>query len=216
MGVTKGKSGTLINMLCEFKQLFDTAAPLTEALSDLVAAHPERYGNTTLRGLCDEMRGWKKKEDRLRYPHDSFVGRPKQRMSPAEARRLPVRGEARQLRLDDLDVTAVGVVPHPPGIPMWPPGEAYDTDIVEYLKTLEAFDKAFPGFRSFQPHARDLFDVVASDTDTGTPLPRVAERPAGFQGRERRRAGDDALSRLGVLQRFQRGLRHRRGRLTRS
>ncbi|MFD7660680.1 Orn/Lys/Arg decarboxylase N-terminal domain-containing protein, partial [Actinosynnema sp. NPDC059797] len=48
MGITKGKWGTLLDALTDFKQLHDDGAPLGEVLPDLVKAHPERYRGLTL------------------------------------------------------------------------------------------------------------------------------------------------------------------------
>lgn len=55
LGVTKGKAGTLLTELFEFKRLYDRDAPLHEALPRLVDDHPERYGRMTLRTLADEL-----------------------------------------------------------------------------------------------------------------------------------------------------------------
>jgi arginine/lysine/ornithine decarboxylase len=46
-------------------------------------------------------------------------------------------------------VSAVMVVPYPPGIPLLMPGEhvgAMDGPVLRYLLALEAFDAKFPGF----------------------------------------------------------------------
>jgi arginine decarboxylase len=148
MGVTKGKSGTLVNSLCEFKTLYDRVAPLEDVLPDLVAAHPDRYKAMSIRDLCDSMHIWKMKNAWLETMAASFAAKPDQDRSPADAYRTLVKGEVEQLGLAAMAnrTLAVGVVPYPPGIPMLLPGEKAHKDILAYLTLLERFDQTFPGF----------------------------------------------------------------------
>ena len=55
VGTSKGKWGSLLETLFEFKRLYDNEATLEEALPDLVAKHPLRYRDMTLKELSDEM-----------------------------------------------------------------------------------------------------------------------------------------------------------------
>jgi arginine decarboxylase len=55
VGTSKGKWGSLLENLFEFKRLYDSEAPLEEALPELVAKYPQRYRNATLKELSDEM-----------------------------------------------------------------------------------------------------------------------------------------------------------------
>jgi arginine decarboxylase len=55
IGVTKGKWGTLINALLDFKRDYDRNVPLAEAVPDVVAAAQARYAGLGLRDLGDEM-----------------------------------------------------------------------------------------------------------------------------------------------------------------
>ena len=55
VGTSKGKWGSLLENLFEFKRLYDAEAPLEEALPELVQKYPIRYRNTTLKELSDEM-----------------------------------------------------------------------------------------------------------------------------------------------------------------
>ena len=43
-GITKGKWGTLVTTLLDFKRDYDANAPLEQVLPKLVAGHAERYG----------------------------------------------------------------------------------------------------------------------------------------------------------------------------
>ena len=60
MGITKGKWGTLITELFEFKRLYDENAPLEEVFPDLTDTWPDRYGGMTLQELVAEMHAFKK------------------------------------------------------------------------------------------------------------------------------------------------------------
>src|SRR5262249_54198734 len=55
IGVTKGKWGTLLNALLEFKRDYDANAKLAEVLPRLAAAHRDLYGRLGLRDLADRM-----------------------------------------------------------------------------------------------------------------------------------------------------------------
>src|SRR3954451_839369 len=55
IGVTKGKWGTLLNALLDFKRDYDVNCPLTEVMPDLVTSAPEVYGGLGLRDLADKM-----------------------------------------------------------------------------------------------------------------------------------------------------------------
>jgi len=49
---TRGKAGTLITTLVDFKTFFDANAPLQAVLPQFTAARPQVYGNQRLRDLC--------------------------------------------------------------------------------------------------------------------------------------------------------------------
>ncbi|MDN6651413.1 MAG: arginine decarboxylase, partial [Enterobacterales bacterium] len=55
VGITKGKWGTLINVLIEFKKHYDSNTPLSVCLPDLAASHAENYAGMGMKDLCDEM-----------------------------------------------------------------------------------------------------------------------------------------------------------------
>ncbi|NUT53420.1 MAG: arginine decarboxylase [Saccharothrix sp.] len=155
MGITKGKWGTLLDALTDFKQLDDDGAPLAEVLPDLVKAHPERYGGMTLPRLCGEMHRSLAESEVVRLLNEAFTGAtpPTAVMTPAEAYQRFVRGRTELVGLDDLAgrVVATQVTTTPPGIPVLVPGERVgspDGPLPRYLRVLEAYDQRFPGFAS--------------------------------------------------------------------
>ena len=83
-------------------------------------------------------------------------------MKPSDAYRYIVKGQVEHVPVDKMAdrIVATGVVPYPPGIPMLMPGEnagKADGPILMYLKTLQEFDRRFPGF------AHDTHGVEAID-----------------------------------------------------
>jgi len=153
IGVTKGKSGTLLSELFEFKRLLDANAPLADTMPELVAAHPERYRHVGLRDLACEMHEFLSAYDTSEMQEAIYRRLPQPAMTPAEAFGHLVRGEVEHVPLADLKgrVTATLCVLYPPGIPVVVPGERFDSGsqaIVDYLQLFEAWDTRFPGFES--------------------------------------------------------------------
>jgi arginine decarboxylase len=153
IGTTKGKSGTLLAELLEFKRLFDENAPLTEVFPDLTERFPDQYAGLGLSELCTQMHGHLAKEKMTQIVQDVYDVLPDQEMTPAEAYDQLVRGKVEYVKLRELNgrVPAVMVVPYPPGIPVIMPGEKFGapaTKILDYLPLLEDFDNKYPGFEN--------------------------------------------------------------------
>src|SRR6185312_2147229 len=55
IGITKGKWGTLLNALLDFKRDYDRNAPLSEVLPGLATGYPAVYSALGLRDLSDAM-----------------------------------------------------------------------------------------------------------------------------------------------------------------
>ncbi len=151
MGNTKGKWGTLLTELFEFKRLYDEKAPLEEIFPDLTGRYPHRYGGMTLPGLADQMHAFKKDNGMCQLLHEAFSFLPRPAITYAEAYRRLVRGEVEQVSVADAGrrIVATGIVPYPPGIPLLAPGEETGEEagaLLKYLKALEDFDRCFPGF----------------------------------------------------------------------
>lgn len=151
MGITKGKWGTLLTELFEFKRRYDENAPLEEVFPDLTEKWPERYGGMTLKGLADEMHAFKKKRDMCGLLQKAFSILPGPAMTYANAYRDLVRGRVEQIPVAKAAgrIVATGIVPYPPGIPLLAPGERTgerDGPVLRYLLTLQEFDRQFPGF----------------------------------------------------------------------
>ena len=162
IGITKGKWGSLLNALLDFKRDYDANLPLKRVLPDFVENYPSSYAGMGLKDLCDKMFAAMKELRTTALMAGGFSVLPTPAMSPVEAYENLVRNNVEPVTLDQLAdrVVATGVVPYPPGIPLLMPGEnagAADGPMIGYLKSLEGFDLRFPGF------AHDTHGVEVED-----------------------------------------------------
>ncbi|KPN90573.1 arginine decarboxylase [Pseudomonas nunensis] len=151
IGVTKGKWGTLVNALLDFKRDYDANAPLDRVLPGLLAAHPLRYQGMGLRDLCETMFVTMVELRTTETMSQAFSMLPVPDLSPVMAYEQLVRGNLEIVSLENMAgrTVATAVVPYPPGIPLLMPGEnagAADGAVLGYLNALESFDRHFPGF----------------------------------------------------------------------
>lgn len=151
IGMTKGKWGTLLTTLINFKEDYDDNRPLALVLPKVAADYPERYRGKGLRDVADEMFDHYRRSGQMRDMQAAFSSLPTVQMTPALAYRRLVRNEVERVALDQFAhrVAATGIVPYPPGIPMLMPGESAgpaDGPFVGYLRALRDWDRRFPGF----------------------------------------------------------------------
>ncbi len=151
IGVTKGKWGTLLNGLLDFKRDYDRNTPLADVLPDVLGAHPGVYGGLGLRDLSEQMFAQLRDTRQTSWLAEAFSTLPTPILTPAAAYQELVRDRIEHVPLDRLAdrVLATSVVPYPPGIPMLMPGEATgaaDGPYLSYLRALWSWDRRFPGF----------------------------------------------------------------------
>ena len=151
MGVTKGKWGTLLNTLLDFKADYDRNAPLAEVVPGVVAAAPQRYAGMGLKDLGDEMWAHLRKSRQGHWQAQAYATLPAPEMTPRHAFQRLMAGDVEKVPLDEMAdrVVAVGVIPYPPGIPIVMPGESIGADDgpwLTYLRTLQEYGHRFPGF----------------------------------------------------------------------
>ncbi|MBO8185137.1 Orn/Lys/Arg decarboxylase N-terminal domain-containing protein [Streptomyces spirodelae] len=193
MGITKGKWGTLMDALMDFKALYDQDAPLERLLPELVDAHPRRYAGQTLRALCQEMHDHLREARLVELLDTAFQELPEPVAPPQHCYERLIRSGTERVRLADAaDRTAAAMVTvTPPGIPVLMPGEntgAPDGPLLRYLRALESFDRRFPGFHS-ETHG------VTLDPDTGDYLIECVRRiPAQSATRSNRTHGESGPS----------------------
>lgn len=172
IGVTRGKSGTLLAEMFNFKKLYDANAPLEKVLPDLARDHSEAYAGWTIQDLCSRMHDYVKKHELISTMLESFEFLPDPLMIPADAYRELVRGNVEYVFLDDMmgRIPAVMVVPYPPGIPIIMPGEKFNKKskiIIDYLKKVQEFEYVFPGFVS------DIHGVEREADENGKELFKI-------------------------------------------
>lgn len=162
MGITKGKWGTLLNALFEFKNDYDNNAPLNRVIPKIYNANKTQYQGMGLKDLSEKMFAAMKELGTTRALAAAFSILPEPDITPVEAYEQLVKNNVESLRLDQIAgrTVATGVVPYPPGIPLLMPGEnigTADNPLLGYLKALEAFDRQFAGF------THDIHGVEAKD-----------------------------------------------------
>ncbi len=153
MGITKGKWGTLLDALIDFKNLYDAGTELRHVLPDLIERFPERYAKLTLPELCEQMHDHLSSLKLTTLLDDAFTHPPRPQLTPAQTYQRLIRGGTQPVRLAELAgrTVATMVVTTPPGIPVLMPGEhagEHGGPILTYLRTLEDFDRHFPGFEA--------------------------------------------------------------------
>ena len=151
VGVTKGKWGSMVAGLMEFKRYYDGNEQLSQVLPGLVNSHPERYQGMGLKDLADAMHTEMVNTRLLHSMDAAFTILPDVVFNPRKTYGQLVKGNIEQIRVEDMvdRVVAVQVVPYPPGIPLMMPGEKVTQEkraVVDYLLALQAFDSHFPGF----------------------------------------------------------------------
>jgi arginine decarboxylase len=198
VGTSKGKWGSLLETLFEFKRLYDRDAPLAEAMPDLAAKFPDRYGLLTLRQLSAEMHAAMRQ---LRLPallQEACDVDPEPLLTPAATYQKLVRDGTEKVKLTEMAgrITAVMLVPYPPGIPIRMPGERLgdaNSPTIRFLLALEEFSKKFPGFER-EVHGievdgqgefwvRGVIEVPAEPTQPPKPKPRT--RPSSRASKRR-------------------------------
>jgi arginine decarboxylase len=158
LGTTKGKQGTLVTELFKFKKLYDSNVALTDVFPALVAMCPEKYIKQGLKDHCHEMHRYIKDKELLEKMRQAFEAKPIQELTPADAYRSIIKKNVEFVELRFIDsnaevpqVTAVMLVPYPPGIPIMMGGEKFDRnakEILNYLIARQDFENEFPGYES--------------------------------------------------------------------
>lgn len=151
MGITKGKWGTLVTELFEFKRHYDEKSMLEEIFPDLTDNWPGRYEGLSLKDLSDEMHMFKKEHKMCELLQQAFSVLPEPAISYADAYKKLIKGDVEQVPVSCAGgrVVATGIFPYPPGIPILAPGEqcgAQHGPVLKYLYTMQEFDRRFPGF----------------------------------------------------------------------
>ncbi len=152
IGISRGKSGTLLSELFRFKRYYDRNDALEDVLPELFQKSGSRYKNMRIQDLSREMHHFFRQRDAATISADVYGTIPEQSTTPSAAFKAMVSGNVDRVALENVDgrVASVMIVPYPPGIPVIMPGERFDNQrtpgLIKFLKMLADFDSAFPGF----------------------------------------------------------------------
>jgi arginine decarboxylase len=151
VGTSKGKWGSLLENLFEFKRLYDSEATLSEALPDLVVKYPQKYRNVTLKELSDEMHSAMIELRLSALEGEACELDTQEVLTPAQTYQKLLRNGTEKVKFTEMAGRIAGVmlVPYPPGIPVCMPGERLggpESPVVKLILALEEFGKRFPGF----------------------------------------------------------------------
>ena len=152
MGVTKGKWGTLLNTLLDFKVDYDRNAPLAEVLpGDRRNGHPSAMPAWASRISATRCGQHLRKSQQGHWQAQAYATLAQARDDAAPRIPALMAGDAEKVPLAKMAgrVVAVGVIPYPPGIPIVMPGENIgraDGPWLTYLRTLQEYGHRFPGF----------------------------------------------------------------------
>ena len=162
IGITKGKWVTLLNALLRFKELYDRNTPVSDVFPQLVKDFPEKYADAGIMDLGNRMFEHLRKFRPDEKLNNAFEVLPEQVMTPRQAYMEMVKGNTELIPSHKLynRIAANAVIPYPPGIPMLMSGERFSSandPHIEYLRSLEIWDKEFPGFE----HATEGCTVIS-------------------------------------------------------
>jgi arginine decarboxylase len=151
IGVTRGKWGSLVNALLDFKRDYDANAALARVMPVFAGNHAAAYGGLGLRDLAQSMFSAMRRGRMAELLREANNFLPVPVLTPAAAYDRLVRGDGRTVDLAGLGggVAATAIVPYPPGIPLVMPGEGFgpeDGPVLRYLAALQEFSGAFPSF----------------------------------------------------------------------
>jgi len=151
VGTSKGKWGSLLENLFEFKRLYDTEATLSEALPDLVEKYPLKYRDVTLKDLSDQMHAAMVELRLSALEAEACELNTVEVLTPSQTYQKLVRGGTEKVKFSEMAGRIAGVmlVPYPPGIPVCMPGERLggpDSPVIKLILAVQEFGKQFPGF----------------------------------------------------------------------
>jgi arginine/lysine/ornithine decarboxylase len=149
----ESKLNTLIAKLVKFKNLWDSDAPLGDALPTLYAQNSARYAGYSLRKVCNEMHDFYRQANvkqlqKLCFRASSF---PELALTSKEAYEKLVGNEVDYVPLTEIKgrIAATLALIYPPGIGVIVPGERWDErakPMLDYFMTFEESFNRFPGF----------------------------------------------------------------------
>jgi lysine decarboxylase len=151
MGTTRAKSVRLLSVLNKFKQMYDENTLVEKMLPTLYAEDPKYYEGKRIKEVSDLLHGFMREANLPELMDQAFNVLPEQQINPHEAYQKLLKGKVKKVALTELHghISAVMILPYPPGIPVIFPGEKITDQskvILEFLLMLEKIGSMLPGF----------------------------------------------------------------------
>ncbi|AJC49281.1 lysine decarboxylase LdcC [Allofrancisella guangzhouensis] len=151
LGTTKAKSVRLISVLNKFKQMYDENALVEKMLPALYAEDPKFYEDKRIKEISEQLHNYIYEANLPTLMYHAFNTLPEQQINPHRAFQKLLKGKVKKVPLAELygQVSAVMILPYPPGIPVIFPGEKITADskvILDFLLMLEKIGSMLPGF----------------------------------------------------------------------
>ncbi len=153
IGINDAKAMRLLNVLNQFKRDFDQNLSIKAMLPDLYEAHPAAYASMTIQGLAQRLHQQMEQHTLPEIMNAAFEVLPEVVMTPHQAYQQLIKGNTHVVRLRDMtdQISAVMLLPYPPGVPLIMPGERVTSEsraALDYLILLEDIGRALPGFEA--------------------------------------------------------------------
>ena len=147
---TKVKLDNLIAQLVRFEKFVERDAPLREVLPTTYKEYFDRYGDYTIRQLCQEMHDFYKGANLKEVQKDLFKKEtlPKQGISAQQAHNALVRGDGELVPITEIEgrIALDDALPYPPGVVCVMSGEEWSSTACTYFNALVDCINALPGF----------------------------------------------------------------------
>jgi ornithine decarboxylase len=157
----ESKLNTLIAKLVNFKNLWDSDAPLNEVLPTVCAAQSQRYAGYTIRQVCKEMHDYYRSANVKELQRQCFRASsfPELAMSSQDAYEALVANNVDYVPLDEISgrISATLALIYPPGIGVIVPGERWDDRAKPMLEYFLAFEESFNRFPGFNYEVQGVF-----------------------------------------------------------
>ncbi|MDD3266289.1 MAG: lysine decarboxylase LdcC, partial [Burkholderiales bacterium] len=153
IGINRPKSMKLITILNNFKIAFDKNQYVKDIIPSLYNQHPEFYKNMRIQDLACKVHSLMKKYRLTDMMYKAFDCLPEVEMTPHQAFQRLIKGKTKLIKLDELEgnISAVMILPYPPGVPLIMPGEKITKEsraVLDYLIMLEKIGLEVPGFET--------------------------------------------------------------------
>lgn len=164
IGINRPKSMKLLTILNNFKTAFDKNYLIKDVLPNLFNEYPTFYQNMRIQELANKIHSLMKQYNLPDMMYKAFDCLPKVEMTPHKAFQQLIKGNTKLIKMREMEneISAVMVLPYPPGVPLIMPGEKITTEsraVLDYLIMLEEIGLEVPGFET------DIHGVEKNDNN---------------------------------------------------